>query len=169
MLLLLAATGASPGLEGEGRAHGLELSLQVEGTRRVLTASYASGVPAGDAEVVLSAPPMEGGVAEEGAVWQRGRTDPLGRFIFAPDRPGRWRITVDDGQGHRATVAFSVGDPEPVVTVDSSAPHPEGRPGPGTAGAGAGAGPGLRLWQLATGVSLIAGLTGVAYGLAARR
>ncbi len=32
--------------------------------------------------------------------YQSGRTDPLGRLSFLPDRPGEWRLRATSGDGH---------------------------------------------------------------------
>lgn len=162
----------APALAGALGVHGLELELASEGPYRVVTATYAAGTPAPDADVVVEAP----GGDTEGA-WQTGRTDPMGRFVFAPDRDGEWRVTVDDGQGHRAVLTFSVtpaseeGGGEARV-VEETPPHDHDAPrealnAPPVPAEGPGGGG--RFWQLATGLSLIAGLTGMAYGVTARR
>lgn len=158
-----------------GFAHGLELSLSGDDGPRIVTARYAAGSPAADADVVVTAP-MAGAGSADAVAWQTGRTDPMGRFAFVPDRPGEWRVSVDDGQGHRAEVTFVVGaEAEAEIEVsDQSSPHTHDD---AVAGESEGEQPvgaalprgGERFWQLATGLALIAALTGVAYGATARR
>lgn len=179
--ILVALSASLPG-HVAARPHGLALTLEVQGEHRIVTATYASGAPASNADVVVRAP-AEGGGASDGApavgsdVWQEGRTDPRGRFIFAPERPGEWQVVVDDGQGHRATLVVSVAAPsaEPEVeararTAASSVAASEVGASPEVRSGDAAGGPiGDRFWQLVAGLGLIAGLTGGAYGIAARR
>ena len=44
---------------------------------------------------------------EAGEEAASGSTDSRGHFAFVPDGPGPWRITVDDGMGHRETVVWA--------------------------------------------------------------
>jgi nickel transport protein len=41
-------------------------------------------------------------------VFQKGRTDALGRVLLAPDRPGAWRVRVFSDDGHGADVTVDV-------------------------------------------------------------
>lgn len=40
--------------------------------------------------------------------FQKGRMDARGRFCFFPDRKGQWKVLVNDGQGHGATIEVVV-------------------------------------------------------------
>lgn len=177
----LMVLALAPLLLGAAVVHGIELSLATDGALRTVVARYASGDPAVDADVVVTAPGDEApaGEGRDGdPAWQTGRTDPEGRFTFTADRPGLWRVSVDDGQGHRAVLSFTVAPAESAedsasdggaVSVDV-----DDRSDPHTHEANAGATAGepdvpTRFWQLVAGVSLIGALTGVAYGVAARR
>ena len=40
--------------------------------------------------------------------FQKGRTDQNGRFSFWPDRPGKWQVVVNDGNGHGAVIEVNV-------------------------------------------------------------
>jgi nickel transport protein len=42
--------------------------------------------------------------------FQVGNTDKNGRFCFYPDAPGEWRLTAEDGMGHRLEVRVPVTD-----------------------------------------------------------
>lgn len=69
-----------------------------EATRKeavVIAARYDDGEPASYAQVKVTSP--KGGKIEH----QNGRTDKNGCFAFLPDLPGQWKITIDDGLGHR--------------------------------------------------------------------
>jgi nickel transport protein len=43
-------------------------------------------------------------------VFQNGRTDALGRLAFVPDRPGNWRVEVEDVRGHKAAATVEILD-----------------------------------------------------------
>jgi len=70
----------------------------------VIAVRYDDGEPASYAQVKISSP--KGGNIE----YQIGRTDKNGCFAFLPELPGRWRITIDDGLGHKIDTDFVVGD-----------------------------------------------------------
>jgi nickel transport protein len=152
-------------LTGAASPHGIDVVVDTDGPFRVVIATYASGDPAADADVTVGAPEAYG----QGEPWQQGRTDPRGRFVFAPDRPGEWRVVVDDGQGHRAVASVVVPAPSAVETIDTSVADGVPAPAATRSGAPAPREGGTTVWQLATGLALIAGVTGVAYGVAGRR
>ena len=127
--------------------HEIEIQVSDQGGIHLARASYDGGGPVVNGDVTITAPGSE-------ETWQTGRTDPSGLFAFFPDAPGTWAIQVDDGLGHRTRVTFVVGAGEVVTEPGEIAADPEG---------------GARIWQLLTGLSLIAGLTGAAYGYTARR
>lgn len=45
---------------------------------------------------------------DEKVAHQSGRTDAGGRFAFTPDKPGTWRVVVNDDDGHRAEATIEV-------------------------------------------------------------
>jgi nickel transport protein len=57
--------------------------------------SYSDGEPMAYAEVMVFSP--ENSEVEH----QNGRTDRHGKFVFCTDMPGEWRISANDGMGHR--------------------------------------------------------------------
>jgi hypothetical protein len=143
--------------------HGIHIQVSARGGVHVARASYEGGTPVVSGDVTVMAPGSE-------EAWQTGRTDPSGRFAFVPDVPGSWTIQVDDGLGHRARATVQVealdvaAEPEGESTarVDdtpAALPHSHSETGQGEP----------RLWQLLTGLGLIAGITGTAYGYTARR
>lgn len=148
--------------------HGIVVRLSIEGRSVMVRASYDGGGPATGAGVTVHPPQGD-------TPFQSGLTDGQGRFTFVPDRPGDWRVEVDDGLGHRRLVRFTFAgvseqagmDTADVTTdVEEEEHRDHGVP----------AGPGVhpptdptRPWKVATGLSLIFGLTGVAYALTARR
>jgi hypothetical protein len=175
--MLLALAGAAALLAGAGaaHAHGITVVLERHGDFVVATARYDGGTPVRDAEVVIRAPGDE-------APFQRGRTDGAGRFAFWPAGAGEWRVTVDDGTGHRRTARLEVEAPAPPEASPADSPAvaggcslgllegPDEEDGaPAVAGVmTVTAGVDARGWRLVTGLSLLFGLTGVGYGYTAR-
>ena len=80
---------------GTAWAHGAQVSTETVSAIRI-TALYDTGAPMADADVLIFAPdaPQD--------VWDHGRTDAAGAFLFTPDdRAGRWTIQVRSA-GHGA-------------------------------------------------------------------
>ena len=46
--------------------------------------------------------------SDEKIAYQSGRTDAGGHFAFVPDKPGKWRVVVNDDDGHRAEAEIDV-------------------------------------------------------------
>ena len=82
------------------RAHGTTCRL-FEGTAAV-EASYDDGRPMAFCDVAVYFP------AGEEEAYRTGETDRNGRFSFIPESDGEFRIVVDDGMGHAASLGFSV-------------------------------------------------------------
>jgi len=120
--------------------HGIHVEVSARSGIHVARAYYEGGGPVVNGDVTIMPPGSE-------EAWQTGRTDPSGRFAFFPDAPGTWIVQVDDGGGHRTRATFEVG-------AGGVTAGPEGESG---------------LWRLLTGLGLMAGITGVAYGYTARR
>ncbi len=93
LLVWLTATAAL--------AHGVHADLLEGGTG--VRARFDTGEPMAFADVKVFAPdaPNE--------AWLESTTDPEGRFVFVPPRPGVWRIAVDDGMGHALFRDIAVG------------------------------------------------------------
>lgn len=154
--------------------HGITVRLTLEGRVVVATCSYDGGTPVAGATVTWFAPGVE-------APFQAGATDQAGLFAFLPAGPGEWRAVVDDGMGHRREARIQVSGPPWAESsgagAEASAPpqggdHPDhvhDEPGD-TADTHSHEAEGSdRPWKLATGLGLIFGLTGFAYGFTARR
>jgi len=73
-------------------AHGVEGRIESGGV--VVAASYQGGEVMSHARVTVQAP-------DSGKTYQKGNTDRNGRFAFAPDKPGTWRLVIADDMGHR--------------------------------------------------------------------
>lgn len=128
-------------------AHGMDGSLaRAEGY--CLTAAYDDGEPMSYAAVEIKAP-------DSYLVFQTGRTDRNGRFIFQPDAPGPWQAVVQDGMGHRLALNVEVGgDPEAPGKVSVGTPEVSAAP--------------HRLLNILAGLAIIFGLCGFFYGWRAR-
>lgn len=150
--LLLVAPESTP-------FHGFTIRLTREGRVVVAACHYDGGTPVTGAQVTLYPPGSD-------TPYQTGVTDRAGVFAFLPESPGEWRVLVDDGMGHRREASIQT-----AATYESGA----GSDDHGAAGSGADqahthvSGGAELSWKLATGLSLIVGLTGFAYGFTARR
>jgi len=83
----------------KGMAHGVRGEVAYGGV--IIKAEYTTGEPMSYAKVVISAP-------DKGIPFQIGRTDRNGRFCFYPDTPGKWKVVVEDGMGHRLEMNLPV-------------------------------------------------------------
>lgn len=168
-------------LAQDASGHGINVVLERRGDLVVATCRYDGGIPVRDAEVVVQAPGGDG-------VFQTGRTDAQGRFAFVPAGAGEWQVMVDDGVGHRRTARIAIAPPENAAALASAEMPPNmggaeepmdefatgGTPGEAEHAASpdrplaAGAGDDTLPWRLATGLSLLLGVAGFAYGYTAR-
>jgi nickel transport protein len=57
--------------------------------------------------------------------FQNGRSDAKGRFSFAPEKNGAWKIMISDGMGHKAVKEVHIKDPENPLHND----QPKAQPG----------------------------------------
>lgn len=85
---------------GNVMAHGTAGWLEESVAIRV-TAQYDDGNPISYAKVEIKGP-------ESDTAFQTGHTDRNGLFMFIPDGAGTWRVTVDDGLGHKLVLAEQV-------------------------------------------------------------
>ncbi len=129
------------------QAHGVSGIISRGGF--VVTATYDSGDPMSYSKVTILAPDAD-------VKFQSGRTDRNGRFCFYPDCSGQWKLLVDDGMGHRLSLAVEVdADGDALEIVESSSPMTsEGMP---------------RTVKVVSGLCIIFGLSGFLYGWKARR
>jgi len=83
-------------------AHGVNYEIDQGGV--VISAWYEGMTPEpmADASVEVFGP-------GDHTAFQTGRTDRQGRFAFLPDRPGKWKVGINDGAGHGLTAEVSVG------------------------------------------------------------
>ncbi len=80
-------------------AHGVRGKVASGGV--IVKAEYTTGDPMSYAKVVITAP-------DKKIPFQIGRTDRNGRFCFYPDIPGKWKVVVEDGMGHRLEMNLPV-------------------------------------------------------------
>lgn len=106
-------------------AHGVHAHA-IEGGHGV-KAVFSDGTPMAFAPVTVYAPDR----ADE--LWQKGATDRQGQFLFLPDRPGVWRIHINDGLGHAVDREISVDD-DGIAHVEHA--HAHGGIWPALAGVG---------------------------------
>jgi len=113
-----------------------------------LVAQYDDGEPMRFSEVLITASDGDG-------EFQVGRTDRNGLFLFSPDREGKWRLTVDDGMGHRLVLSKTLtADDREVFTPTQ--PEKASFSPPAKAGGAV------------AGISLLLGAAGLLYGLRQR-
>jgi len=93
-------------------AHGASLEL-TQGEVDV-TATFETGEPMTDAQVLIYTP------TDLQTPWATGKTDSKGQFSFTPeaDQPGLWEITVRKA-GHGHTTTLPVGDTEAGGTLNN--------------------------------------------------
>ena len=88
-------------------AHGVEahdVTGKAESPVRSVQFSYSTGEPMMYAKVRLYAP------SQPDMEILQGTSDRNGLFCFIPDEAGEWRIDVEDGMGHKGTVAINADD-----------------------------------------------------------
>ncbi|MBL8178897.1 MAG: hypothetical protein JNK48_29760 [Bryobacterales bacterium] len=125
--------------------HDIEAAVQLAAPAVIVRAAYAGSQAVAFAKVQVFAP--GGGETE----FQTGLTDRRGFFSFVPEAAGVWRVVFDDEEGHRREVAVTV--PE---KFEGSA-------------AGSGSLPVSRVERALTGIAMILGITGIWYGVKARK
>jgi nickel transport protein len=106
LLILLAYTGI-----GDVFGHGTEYVVLSGGVVGV-QASFDTGVPMADADVLIFAP-------NEITAAIKSRTDTRGIVCFAPDKAGAWVIQVRAEGGHGMRINLEV-DQDSIVSVSDS-------------------------------------------------
>ena len=92
-----------------------------------MTVLYDDGRPMAFCDVAVFAP----GNPDE--TWQEGTSDRNGSFAFLPDTNGTWRVTVDDGMGHRLEADVRIGSAGSQSSLGTHCPDRLGRAVVGTA------------------------------------
>ena len=116
LLLFFSAwlwTLAAPSAAG---AHGVIATTETR-PAVALRFNYSDGEPLAYAQARVFAP------GQTTLEHVNARTDIAGRLAFVPDRPGEWRVRVDDGMGHAMERSVSVTEVAARLHVqDDSAP-----------------------------------------------
>ena len=118
-------------------AHGVEGTVYLGGL--AVACRYSSGEAMSYAKVTIFPPQSK-------QPFQVGHADKNGRFCFYPDALGKWRVTANDGMGHRLEVTV------PVTSLDTTKPMP---PLPGAAGVSA-----TSVLRVLSGLAVIFGISG---------
>lgn len=136
--LLFVLTGTLPVIAA---AHGVEYTMFDGGVGIQVT--YNDNSPISYSTVKIYSP------SDKETVFQQGMTDKNGRFVFAPDEPGEWKIEIDDGMGHGLIEEITVSE---ALDLASAIHH------------------GMARWQeILVGVSILFGLTGIGFYIGTRR
>lgn len=122
--------------------HGTDFTFFDGGTGFRVT--MENGAPMRGALVEIYPP----GTASE--IYQEGRTDRNGAFVFAPDTSGEWRIEITGGHGHGIVKRIQVDENMSVEISEAS-------------------GQLNTLQKIVLGVSIIFGITGIGYGFSMRK
>jgi len=101
---------------------------------------YEDGNPLSFAEYKIYSP--------DNKIFSQGELDKLGRVLFLPNEPGKWKIEVDDGMGHGIIKEIEIKDVKNIVFSKSSYP--------------------LYL-KILTGLGIIFGLTGIIFYIIGRK
>jgi nickel transport protein len=100
-------------------AHALGAEAKLKDGKVTVEAFYDDDTPATDAKVVVT--------DSDGKLVAEGKTDKVGKWSFSAPPAGKYKVVVDAGAGHRATVTLTVPEsPRPVQ------PETAGRPAPGS-------------------------------------
>jgi nickel transport protein len=125
-------------------AHEIEMSVSMAAPAVIVRSVYGGSDPVSFAKVQIFSPSQPSGE------FQTGLTDRRGYFSFVPEGGGVWRVLVDDEEGHRAEVSVTV--------PESFRPNAQ-----------VSAAPSSRFERAVLGLAVIFGLTGILYGVKARR
>ena len=93
-------------------AHGVRVTV-TNGPAVIVTVTYEDGSPVAATPWVVSAPGTS-------TPYQSGHTDPAGRVVFLPDRPGEWQVRVTSTDGHGTGTVVTVTADMIAATVDGS-------------------------------------------------
>ncbi|NOY59836.1 MAG: DUF4198 domain-containing protein [Calditrichaeota bacterium] len=86
---------------GLAMAHGVVHEVSTDSSI-IIKVEYEEGGAMSYADVFVYSPD------DEKVEYQNGRTDKNGVFAFVPDKPGVWKVKVDDGMGHGLVTKVTV-------------------------------------------------------------
>jgi hypothetical protein len=82
-------------------AHGIQVDYSLKYPQATLKFSFSKSSPLAHADVSVYS-------VETDELYISGKTDKNGEFVFMPDIPGDWTVKVDDGMGHRKTAVITI-------------------------------------------------------------
>jgi hypothetical protein len=129
-------------------AHGVGIKVVEQSPFIKTVSSYSAEEPLANAKALVFSP------GDKETEFQRGRTDAYGFFVFIPDRAGDWRFEVDDEMGHRKEIVIPV--TEGFLKGDTFGDQGDKTVVPAYI-------------KIILGLSLIIGITGIFYGIKAKR
>ncbi len=151
------------GINTLAKAHSIRFEFEEHAPVVTLWAGFSTASPLVNAKVDVYGPDMK-------SPYQTGRMDQTGRFAFIPTDVGEWRLLVDDERGHRQNARIQIGtDFFAVAEADAEAETPqmvEQAPAE-TQTLAATAIP--LVYMAIFGLAIIFGMTGIFYGLSARK
>lgn len=115
LVLSLVALGVVA-TAGQSIAHGTTIEYRTTQALEV-QATYDSGEPMANAQVVVYAPD------DPSEAWLTGVTDERGQFLFSPDpsMTGNWDVQIRQA-GHGDIVSIPVGESDAIATSEGSTP-----------------------------------------------
>jgi len=129
-------------------AHGVGIKVVEQSPFIKTESSYSAEEPLANAQALVFSP------GDKEKEFQRGRTDTYGFFVFIPDQAGDWRFEVDDEMGHRKEIVIPV--TEEFLKGDTFGDQGDKTVVPAYI-------------KIILGLSLIIGITGIFYGIKAKR
>ncbi len=93
-------------------AHAVGLEVKLKGDKVTVEGFFDDDTPADDAKVTL--------VDEADRVVLEGKTDAKGMWTFDKPNPGKYKIKLDAGAGHRATKTLTIESAQPELTAANS-------------------------------------------------
>jgi len=84
-------------------AHGVYIETELNPPYVKIKAGFSAKSALKDARVDVFIP-------ETGEVFQKGRTDSYGYFVFIPQQIGIWKIIIDDELGHKKTLNLNINE-----------------------------------------------------------
>jgi len=82
-------------------AHGIKVKTELLPPFVLVNASFSASSMLIDARVEIFSP-------ETNTLFQKGRTDTKGNFVFYPETIGEWKVAIDDERGHKRTVTVTI-------------------------------------------------------------
>lgn len=154
-LVMLAASA------GRMLGHGIHVDSKLLHQTVTTTSLFSANQPVANGMVSIFSPD------DQENPYQTGKTDKYGRFIFIPDKAGDWGFVVDDQKGHiEKTTIMIPGDffisgeetsvSNSVIAETDVHEHDHEHETP-------------MLYKILTGLSLIFGITGIFYGVQAKK